>query len=323
MSLSVDLGELEEVLSRVSGRRIGLQIPEGLLGELDRIVSFIEERGFEPVILADPCYGACDIPIWKAKILRLDAIIHLGHSEFLKLDFPVFYVEVRQDFPEDKLAREIEKIARDLGLERTALVSTVQYVHKLRPLSEKLDLDVVIPRAGGARRYDGQVLGCSIPRIENIDAWIFVGRGTFHPLGLFLASGKPVVIADPVSCSARLFEEGERFLRMRMARIELARDARKLGIVLSLKLGQMKLGKAMKLVEIARKNGRKAYLLAMDYITSTVLDQFHDLEAFVVVGCPRIALDDMLSYRKPVLLPVELEYMLGLGHLDYSKELTR
>jgi 2-(3-amino-3-carboxypropyl)histidine synthase len=37
-----------------------------------------------------------------------------------------------------------------------------------------------------------------------------------------------------------------------------------------------------------------------------------DLDAFVMTACPRIAIDDSIRYKKPLLTPQELEIVLEL-----------
>jgi 2-(3-amino-3-carboxypropyl)histidine synthase len=40
------------------------------------------------------------------------------------------------------------------------------------------------------------------------------------------------------------------------------------------------------------------------------------VDAFVSTACPRIAIDDALRYKKPILTPVELEVSLGIRRWD-------
>jgi 2-(3-amino-3-carboxypropyl)histidine synthase len=40
------------------------------------------------------------------------------------------------------------------------------------------------------------------------------------------------------------------------------------------------------------------------------------LDAFVSTACPRLAIDDYLRFRKPMLTPIELEVALGARKWD-------
>ena len=61
------------------GMRVLLQFPAGLRLQALSVADFIIELGAEPIIWAGSCYGACDLPDYKA-----DLLIHFGHSEFIK-----------------------------------------------------------------------------------------------------------------------------------------------------------------------------------------------------------------------------------------------
>ena len=56
-------GEWDRALNEVKSRAlkvVGLQLPEGLIRKSPDLMDDISERtGAEPVLLADPCYGAC------------------------------------------------------------------------------------------------------------------------------------------------------------------------------------------------------------------------------------------------------------------------
>ena len=51
----------------------------------------IENQGIEVILSADPCYGACDLPINN---INCDLIVHVGHTKFIKdinTEVPVLY----------------------------------------------------------------------------------------------------------------------------------------------------------------------------------------------------------------------------------------
>ena len=49
----------------------------------------------------------------------------------------------------------------------------------------------------------------------------------------------------------------------------------------------------------------------MDHFSPISLQGFRDVDCFVSTSCPRIAIDDYLQYKIPVLTPIELEIVLG------------
>ena len=58
------------------------------------------------------------------------------------------------------------------------------------------------------------------------------------------------------------------------------------------------------------KHGKKGYLLALEHVGPELID-FYPVDAFVNTACPRIAIDDAVKYRKPLITPFELEVALG------------
>ena len=38
---------------------------------------------------------------------------------------------------------------------------------------------------------------------------------------------------------------------------------------------------------------------------------YSDFDAFVSTACPRVAIDDAMKFKKPVLTPIEFEILLG------------
>ncbi|MCK7471516.1 MAG: diphthamide synthesis protein [Desulfomicrobium escambiense] len=49
--------------------------------------------------------------------------------------------------------------------------------------------------------YAGQVIGCDYSNVKSIvddvEAFLFVGGGIFHALGIALSTSKPTIVADP------------------------------------------------------------------------------------------------------------------------------
>jgi len=78
--------ELDRVvgeISRFKARRVGLQFPEGLKDRALEIAGKIEGKtGAETFIFVDPTYGACDLKKSQSKMLKLDLLVHFGHTKY-------------------------------------------------------------------------------------------------------------------------------------------------------------------------------------------------------------------------------------------------
>jgi len=56
---------------------------------------------------------------------------------------------------------------------------------------------------------------------------------------------------------------------------------------------------------------KKSLIIAMDNFSPVSLQGFGDIDCFVSTACPRIAIDDYLQYKTPIITPVELEIVFG------------
>ena len=50
-----------------------------------------------------------------------------------------------------------------------------------------------------------------------------------------------------------------------------------------------------------RKRGKNTYLITLKDITPDNLAYFPSIEAYIQTGCPRISIDDLYNFHKPVL----------------------
>ena len=99
-------------------------------------------------------------------------------------------------------------------------------------------------------------------------------------------------------------------LRQRHAAIVLCRDARQFGILIGLKHGQQRLSLAYALKQMLDSAGKSSLLITLDDFFPISLQGFA-IDCYVSTACPRIAIDDYLQYKKPIVTPVELEIALG------------
>ena len=66
-----------------------------------------------------------------------------------------------------------------------------------------------------------------------------------------------------------------------------------------------------KVLDMLESSDKKTILIALDNYKSESLQSFRDIDCFVSTSCPRIAIDDYLQYKKPIITPIELEIVLG------------
>ncbi|HLN89308.1 MAG TPA: diphthamide biosynthesis enzyme Dph2, partial [Candidatus Binatia bacterium] len=206
------------------------------------------------------------------------------------------------------------------------LATSVQHLQRLnqtREILKRAGKTVVIGDAG-QMGYPGQVSGCNYSNVKSIadevEAFLFVGGGMFHALGIALSTSKPTIIADPYDNRAYSIDaEAQKILKQRFATIQEAKGAKNFGVFVGLKPGQKHLDSALKIKELAEKNGKAAYLFAAREITPETLLEFPSIDAYVNTACPRVSLEDTGKFRKPVL--TVNEFMVVCGEVSWENML--
>jgi len=306
------LNRVAEDILRMKAANVALQLPEGLKPYALSIAKELEAKtGSRIFILADPCYGGCDVAIDEAKRLRVDLLIHFGHSEMLKgLEIPVIYVESFMDLALNKVIKDSLNLLKG---SRIGVVSIIQHSTRLKEAIEVLKeagKEVRVAPPLGRVKYPGQVLGCDYSSAKSIadevDSFLFIGGGVMHPLGVRIVTRKPVVAADPLTGKVEDVEQRyRRLISIRMTKIAEASNAKIFGVVLGLKPGQLRPQLADRLTEELTKHGKRTFLLACREVTPSIEASFSEVEVFVITACPLIPLFDQEAYHKPLLTPQE------------------
>jgi 2-(3-amino-3-carboxypropyl)histidine synthase len=315
------VNEVCNIIKENGHKTVLIQFPEGLKGLACDVKDKIEEQTKADVIIsADPCYGACDQPL-QPEQLGIDLIVQFGHAEIPNLKSPVATVFIEAHSRLDVIpvvTKALEYLTSKVGL-----ITTVQHIHKLKEVKDFLSengIDSIYGEGSGRIAYHGQVLGCDISSATSIssevECFLFIGSGNFHAIGVAIATGKPVVVADPYTNEIRETEKiKDRLMRQRHGAIAKAKDAKSFGIIIGTKPGQNRPELANDLKKLAKEHDKKGYILIMNEISPSSLKAF-DIDAYVSTACPRIALDDYQMYHVPILTPKEFE--IALGEVDWE-----
>ncbi len=308
---------IRQKISKLNAKRVLIQLPEGLKPEAPRLASLIRKTGALPIISGDPCYGACDIATSEAESLGADLIIHFGHSRIMKHEkVPTIYIEARATVAVEEAVQKALPLLTEY--QRIGLVTSVQHIQTLDQVRELLIRagKVVVIGDAGQTAYPGQVTGCEYGNAKSIadevDAFIFVGGGQFHALGVHLATSKPTVIADPYDNRAFTIETAaQKTIKQRWLRIEEANKAKTFGIIVGLKPGQSNLEEALRIRESLEKSKKTGLLIAVRELSPEILLEFPTIDAYVNTACPRISIEAPAKFPKPVLTKNELKVVLG------------
>ena len=93
------LDDLVEKIKQNDNRLIALQVPEGLKMQALEMMDEIEtETSAKVVLAADPCYGACDLVHDKMKMMGVELVAHMGHSQMnIDSGMPTEFIDVKYD----------------------------------------------------------------------------------------------------------------------------------------------------------------------------------------------------------------------------------
>ena len=300
-------------------RRVVLQVPAGLVRNAHELAERLRAATGVAIDLATrPCFGACDIPS-DAEAPRADLAIVLGHAPIpnMPLSRRTFFVEMRD--PGGDPAALAATVAHAGLPRRLGLVASVQHLDLVEPLRRALEQRGSEVRIGlGDRRlaYPAQALGCNYTGAEavakDVDAFLFLGTGRFHPIGLAFAVDRPVYALDPLQGTLEPPLDRAALIRKRQLVVAGVREARRWGILVSTFAGQNRSPTAIALQERARARGWDAEILLFDRLDGRDLEG-RAFDAYVSTACPRIALDDGANYPKPILTPPE--FLMALGEI--------
>lgn len=310
------LGEIADWIRKRGASVVALQMPEGIKPHSQKIKDGLEKAtGATFLLIGDPCYGACDVD--SRFPAYADALVQFGHSEIPAMghDLRVLFVEVYFDV--DIVPLLEEALPRLMG--RIGLITTVQHVRGLAAVREWLEShgkNVTIGKGDTRIQFDGQLLGCNISAAgsagDDVEQFLYIGSGDFHPLSVAIETGKEVLVLDPLMSEVRdMGDLKDKILRQRHGAIVRAEKAQHFLVLVSTKVGQVRMDLALKVKKLAEEHGKAADIVMMERFDPELLMPY-DADAYVSTACPRIAVDDYLRYQKPMLTPVELEIVLGI-----------
>jgi len=325
MTLDFEKEKLVTELKKRKPKKVLVQLAEGIKQNALEISEIIEKLGIECFFSGETCWGGCSVAVHEAKALGADLIVHFGHAEFIKIGFPVLYIEVKDIL---NLKPLLEKSLKHLKEYKTIGLSySIQHkqdIENTMKFYEKKGKKIVLSKKTGNVAHEGHIIGCQYEGLkaiqDQVDAFVIIGN-RFHSMGATLAVKKPVILIDVYNHNVKTMEGlRDKILKQRLFSIEKLKEAKKVGIILETKLGQ-KFGSPKYLLEKLRKNKKDAIIITMNEITPEKIMNFYNIDAFIELACPRIALDDSAKYEKPIL--TMREALVALGEKSWGEILEQ
>ncbi len=287
--IDLRLDDVKKVIDKFSYKKVIVFLPAGLMPRAQDLAKIIPN----PIFLASPCYGACDVPLHYLEKFDADALFNFGHSKTKKFSFPknvhFFEIQVRGEIPNFIP-----------NFNRVGLVYVIQYKDAVKEYAKKLEAAGKTIVWGGEPDFmavhPSQITGCDIGSAnkikDKVDGFVIASNGVFHSsavaaLGLPTYNWQGEEATPPKYPIAALF------------------SAKKIAVVTSIKPGQFYKEEAEEVMDKLRKKGKNVIFIAGDGFTSEITN--FSIDFWVIAACPRIAEDTYMTPAAPV--GVVLEYL--------------
>lgn len=201
-----------------------------------------------------------------------------------------------------KVSKLPEERIRDLP-KNIGLCGSIQYLDSIKTIKEQLESYGKSPKLlkGQHSFYEGQILGCDKVIKKDLDAFLYIGDGMFHPKILMLYNEKPVFSFNPNTGILKEIDKDEIKKIKIKQKVALSKflSSKKIGVLVSTKPGQFRNDLISPLK--AKYSEKEFYILISDTVDFTQLENFNFIECFVNTACPRLGLDDAKNFEKIII----------------------
>ncbi len=159
---------------------------------------------------------------------------------------------------------------------------------------------------------EGQILGCDSYAdslqldLSEIDGFVYIGDGYFHPNALLLAQEyeeniKPVIVVNVVQQIVEIIDKThiEKYLKKKKANIARFHMSKNIGVFVTTKWGQEYMNSGLKLKE--QYKDKNVYFFIGDNFVDLEMENFPYIDCWVNTACPRIGQDDIVRHKFPVV----------------------
>ncbi len=228
----------------------------------------------------------------------------LKNNSFLNVN--PFFFNMKKLFIEAKHMGEVKVNKKDAAKlpEKIGLATTVQFVDCIEDVKKQLKSKKVFvgkgtqkskisgTTYGGRQKYNAQILGCDVSSAEKIkdkvDAFLYVGTGSFHPIALGLLE-KDVYVLNPVKGNIVKLDKNniEDYKKKRKGAMIKFLSAKNVGVLVSTKPGQRFYHDRINDIEKKYKD-KKFYKFVFDNLDINQLENFPFVDSWVNTACPRL-----------------------------------
>jgi len=177
-----------------------------------------------------------------------------------------------------KISSSIKKLPTNL-----AIAYSIQYVSQAKEIKQILQSTHKITSFI-------QALGCSKPKFpKNTKAILLISDGKFHAISLAFESKLPVYILENNKLNKISSKDMENLKKRQKAAYMKFLNSDKIGIIVSTKPGQQRLGKALEFKNELKE--KHSYLFICNNIDVNEFENF-GLNSWINTACPRLDMND-------------------------------
>jgi len=322
----IPLDEILSALSRLKARSIILESPIGVRDLALTLGSIVEDRVKVSIYYSGrSAWGFCDVGVNDAKLLGVDAVLHVGHVNPVKyhggcrvyvenmFNIPVIYAPFYYDIEiPEYVAASISRVLSG----NVYVAYPVNYEVTAIQLAKHLPKDV---------SYESSIItGCftNISKLNTYSYILVVAGGFFHALTFkILNPNLKVLNYDPHR--GEIYDVEKYFRRIYSLKIESIKkclNAKNFAILLITKTGQYNLELANKLRRLLHESSFRSIVICADEVSNDLLSLYPSVDVFINTGCPRLAFDNIDQYEKPLINPGEVKTVITGKLSEYSLE---
>lgn len=214
---------------------------------------------------------------------------------------------------EISLCKETVDYLKEKGYCQVGLYASVQFCNQLEKVKKQLEeLGIKVVSSKADRTHvSGQLLGCdvyhdSLNLKKEVDCYLYVGDGKFHPLALAYmqkerSEMKEIICNDPMQKSMQLLDirEIKGILQRYNSSLITFLSSGKIGVIVTIKPGQEQLQPALALEK--KYPHKKFYYFLDDTVSFQQLENFNFIDVWINTTCPRVGFDDQEKFVKGVI----------------------
>jgi 2-(3-amino-3-carboxypropyl)histidine synthase len=304
---------IEDTVNKKAGTKVLIETPLGFKDAGLELSRYFSNKGLDTHLSGRNVWGSCDFSL----VRDYDYVIHLGHAlppnilRTIITNFravidkrgvvtvlnirdgphvilaPIYYK------PQPELLSRLKSIVNDLIKANPNPVVTyaLPYLLYARTIAKEFELKIA------SEPITGCFIGFPIP-----DTVLFIGSGYFYPLTFkFLRPQTVVYLLDVFRGVVEDIEHVyRRYLAMKVRSIEEFRKAKRVGVVLSRKPGQLRRDLVEPLIDRLREMNKEVVIIDADEVSPDVVNNL-PVDAVVNTACPRVGIDDLDRFAKPVI----------------------